>query len=59
MMWVVLGHLFSNRLQNNVNIAGINDYVELPYFLFISAAFISVDVFFWMGGFLVAYSIMR
>ena len=59
MMWVVMGHLFSIRLQNNVNVAGISSKVEEPFFLWITAAFLSVDVFFWIGGFLVAYSFMR
>ena len=59
MMWVIWGHLFSVRLKYNVNIAGIPSKVEDFFFLFVTAAFLAVDVFFFIGGFLVAYSFMR
>jgi peptidoglycan/LPS O-acetylase OafA/YrhL len=59
MFWVILGHLFSVRLKYDVNIAGIPSQVEKFFYLFITAAFLAVDVFFFIGGFLVAYSFMR
>ena len=59
MMWVIFGHLYSVRLQNCVNALDIKQEVESTFFLFFIAAFFAVDVFFYIGGFLVAYSFLR
>jgi len=59
MFWVVFGHLFSLRLKYDVNIAGIPSSVEQFFYVFVVGAFLAVDVFFFIGGFLVAYSFMR
>jgi len=59
MLWVILGHLFSVRIQNVLNVLTITDQIEVPFFLVILAAFYAVDVFFYIGGFLVAYSFLR
>jgi peptidoglycan/LPS O-acetylase OafA/YrhL len=59
MFWVILGHQFSVRLKYDVNIAGIGNKVEGFFYLFVTGAFLAVDVFFFIGGFLVAYSFMR
>lgn len=59
MMWVILGHLYSVRIQNVVNALTITDQVEGPFFLLVLASFFAVDVFFYIGGFLVAYSFLR
>lgn len=59
MFWVIFGHQFSVRLKYDVNIAGIPSQVEQFFYLFVSGAFLAVDVFFFIGGFLVAYSFMR
>lgn len=58
-MWVILGHMYSVRIQNVVNVLTIKDQVEGPFFLLVLAAFYAVDVFFYIGGFLVAYSFLR
>lgn len=59
MFWVIFGHQFSVRLKYDVNISGIPSQVEKFFYLFVTGAFLAVDVFFFIGGFLVAYSFMR
>lgn len=59
MMWVIFGHTFSARLQNSVNALSIESHVQGRFFLFVLSAFFAVDVFFYIGGFLVAYSFLR
>lgn len=59
MLWVIFGHLFSVRMKYDVNIAGLPTIVERFFFLFVTGGFLAVDVFFFIGGFLVAYSFMR
>lgn len=59
MMWVILGHMYSVRIQNVVNALTIAQQVQIPVFLVMLAAFFAVDVFFYIGGFLVAYSFLR
>lgn len=59
MFWVIFGHLFSVRLKYDVNIVGIPSIVERFFYVFVTGGFLAVDVFFFIGGFLVAYSFMR
>lgn len=59
MFWVIMGHLFSVRVKYAVNIAGIPSIVEQFFFNFVVGGFLAVDVFFFLAGFLVAYSFMR
>lgn len=59
MFWVIFGHQFSVRLKYDVNIVGLAGQVEKFFYLFVVGAFLAVDVFFFIGGFLVAYSFMR
>jgi hypothetical protein len=59
MLWVILGHEYSVRLHNNVNATDLEVQIEVWFFLFVVAAFFAVDVFFFLGGFLVAYSFLR
>ncbi len=59
MFWVIMGHLFTVRLKYDVNITSVSTEVEKPIFMPVLATFLSVDVFFFIGGFLVAYSFMR
>jgi peptidoglycan/LPS O-acetylase OafA/YrhL len=59
MFWVIFGHQFSVRLKYDVNIIGIPGQVEKFFYLFVTGAFLAVDVFFFIGGFLVAYSFLR
>ena len=61
MFWVILGHEYSVRLHNNINLItpAIAVQIQTWFFLFVIAAFFAVDVFFFIGGFLVAYSFLR
>jgi peptidoglycan/LPS O-acetylase OafA/YrhL len=58
-MWVVIGHLFSVRLQNIINVMTVSQQLEVPHYLILLGGFYAVDVFFYIGGFLVAYSFLR
>lgn len=59
MMWVIFGHMYSVRIQNIVNALTVTNEVETPFYLLVLASFFAVDVFFYIGGFLVAYSFLR
>lgn len=59
MMWVIFGHMYSVRIQNIVNALTVANEVETPFYLLVLASFFAVDVFFYIGGFLVAYSFLR
>lgn len=59
MMWVIFGHMYSVRIQNIVNALTVASEVETPFYLLVLASFFAVDVFFYIGGFLVAYSFLR
>lgn len=58
-MWVIFGHMYSVRIQNIVNALTVANEVETPFYLLVLASFFAVDVFFYIGGFLVAYSFLR
>lgn len=60
MMWVVLGHTFSFVIGGAMNIMSIEQFSLLkPFYLLIEAGLFSVDVFFFVGGLLVAYVVLR
>lgn len=59
MLWVIMGHTYSLRMQNSVNVLTIEKRTQVPFYLTLLAAFYAVDVFFYLGGFLVAYSFLR
>lgn len=59
MLWVIFGHHFSVRLKYDVNISSLTRQVDQFFYLFVTGAFLAVDVFFFIGGFLVAYSFLR
>ena len=59
MMWVVIGHIFSFWLQGVENIASIMDFSRKPFFLVIEAGLLAVDVFLCLGGFFLAFVMLR
>lgn len=59
MFWVILGHQYSVRLHNDVNAINIDAQFKDWFYLSVYSAFFAVDVFFFLGGFLVAYSFLR
>ena len=60
MMWVVLGHVYLFWLQSKVeNSANMLTIAKKPFFLIIEAGIISVDVFLSLGGFFLAFIMLR
>ncbi|KAI3651010.1 hypothetical protein MP228_004491 [Amoeboaphelidium protococcarum] len=56
--WVALGHTFSSYIENApVDALDAIDLVKSPAMMLIMNAFLSVDTFFYLSGFLVAYMI--
>jgi len=59
MMWVVIGHSFSFSLKVIENIASIPYFGNQAYILVLEAGILSVDVFFCLGGFFLAFIMLR
>ena len=60
MMWVVIGHSYGNyTLMGIVNITNITHIVKQPFFLLLLAGPLSVDVFFMLAGFFLAFIMLR
>lgn len=60
MMWVVIGHSFSFYLSAGlVNILDITVVLNKPFFLVLEAGLLSVDVFFLLAGFFLAFVYLR
>lgn len=61
MIWIVLGHVYSSFITFGINIStSVEKNTLLTSFgLVIEGALFAVDVFFYLGGFLVAYSILK
>lgn len=60
MMWVVIGHSFSFYLSAGLsNRMSMNVVLNKPFYLIIEAGLLSVDVFFLLGGFFLAFVYLR
>lgn len=60
MMWVVIGHSFSFYLSAGlVNMPDISVILNKPFYLIIEAGLLSVDVFFLLAGFFLAFVYLR
>jgi peptidoglycan/LPS O-acetylase OafA/YrhL len=59
MLWVIIGHQYSLTIVDSSNLLTIDDKMYTWYMLFIEAGILAVDTFFFIGGFLVAYSILK
>jgi peptidoglycan/LPS O-acetylase OafA/YrhL len=59
--WVILGHVYAYRVGSSpiANIFDIPDIIDKPKFAIVYGAFYAVDTFFWLGGFLVAYLLIK
>ena len=56
MMWVVIGHSYGNyTLMGIVNITNVTHIVKQPFFLLLLDGPLSVDVFFMLAGFFLAF----
>lgn len=61
MMWVVLGHVISTLIGQSVNMQTSVEKNTLltPFFLFVEGGFFSVDVFFFVTGLLLAFTVLK
>ena len=59
MLWVIFGHQYTFVLSFAENILTISDTVKTPFMLFVEAGLFSVDTFFFIGGFLAAYAVLK
>lgn len=59
MLWVIFGHQYSMIIINTSNLLSINEILSTWKELIIEAGILAVDTFFFVGGFLVAYSVLR
>lgn len=60
MMWVVIGHSFSTPTGIGfVNYQSIFDIAKQPFVLLLQAGEVSVDIFFALGGFFLAFVMLR
>lgn len=59
MMWVVIGHSLSFWLTHVDNVQNILVFGNHPVFLLVGAGILSVDTFLALGGFFLAYALLR
>lgn len=61
MIWVVFGHTMSYSISGSVNISSSIEKNSLlkPFFLIVEAGLFAVDIFFYVGGILLAYVFLR
>lgn len=62
MMWVVIGHNYSLLVDPSagaINITNFKEIANKPFFLILEAGLLSVDVFFALGGFFLAFIMLR
>ena len=58
-MWVILGHTFLNSLGGTVNVTQADHIFASPFILLITGGLLSVDVFFFLGDFFLAFVFVR
>ena len=59
MMWVVFGHIFLFWVFTAINLANMVQIASKPFFLIVEAGLFAVDVFFCLGGFFLAFIVLR
>lgn len=59
MLYVIFGHQYSLVIVNTSNLLTLNEVLYEWKQLFIEAGILAVDTFFFVGGFLVAYSVLK
>ena len=59
--WVILGHVYGYRISSSpiINLQDLPEIIDKPKFAIVYGAFYAVDTFFWMGGFLLAYLLVK
>lgn len=60
MLWVIFGHEYSLDISMSENITTVEKYqMGKPIFLIALSGLFSVDTFFFIGGFLAAYVVLK
>lgn len=60
MMWVAFGHVFSFFLAGGIeNMPNYTYPTQKPFLLLVIMGLIAVDIFFALGGFFLAFVILR
>jgi peptidoglycan/LPS O-acetylase OafA/YrhL len=60
MLWVIIGHSFSFFINGGVeNITHLDVPAAKPFFLIIEGGLLSVDIFLMLGGFFLAFVMLR
>jgi peptidoglycan/LPS O-acetylase OafA/YrhL len=59
LMWVMMGNTFMNSLIGAVNIITLDFVFQRPFILIIECALLTVDIFFFLGGFFIAYKFAK
>lgn len=59
MMWVVFGHYYFNSISPIVNTMNIENIFTKPFLLLVETGLTAVDIFFFLGGFFLAFVFMR
>lgn len=60
MMWVIIGHCyFFSLFAGPVNISDFIYHASKPFFLLITGGLVSVDIFLALGGFFLAFVMLR
>lgn len=59
MMWVIFGHSYTFVINKIINFITLNVITNKPFYLIIEAGILSVDVFFSLGGFFLAFIMLR
>ena len=60
LLWVIIGHTFSFSLNVGIeNIADLLPVTNHPFFLVIEGGLLAVDIFLCLGGFFLAFVMLR
>lgn len=59
MLWVVIGHSYTMSVIGSSNLLNIQPIFEKPFLLVLEAGIFSVDIFFSLGGFFLAFILLR
>ena len=59
LIWVIMGNTFINAIIGAINVITLDDIIQRPFSLIIQATLLSSDIFFFIGGFFMAYAFCR
>ena len=59
MLWVIMGHEYSFNIPYSANGIDLEPQISNNFFLIVEGGLMAVDTFFFVGGFLAAYAVLR